>query len=162
MERDRAVEYLREHMSVGRLTQDEFDERLSAALQARTNADLDPLFSDLPAPKPGQPAPAAGGSPWPVYQPQANQPVPIASAAQPPSLNPSVTKALNIAAAVVWPAWILFCFAVSWNFWWLVYIPIAISILAGKRKEEQKREEKLWLRQQERGQLPRRDDDPGS
>ena len=70
-ERDRAADYLREHMSVGRLSQDEFDERISAALQARTAADLEPLFSDLPAPKPGQDVAVAGGSPWPTYQPLA-------------------------------------------------------------------------------------------
>ena len=68
-ERDRAADYLREHMSVGRLTQDEFDERVTAALSARTAADLEPLFNDLPAPKPGQDVAVPGSTPWPAYQP---------------------------------------------------------------------------------------------
>lgn len=51
-ERDRAVGYLQEHMAQGRLDGTEFDERLTAALSARTEADLFPLFDDLPEPRP--------------------------------------------------------------------------------------------------------------
>lgn len=47
-ERDAVAEQLRFHLSEGRLTLDEFDERLGKALGARTRADLDPLLSDLP------------------------------------------------------------------------------------------------------------------
>jgi hypothetical protein len=39
---------LREHMVAGRLTQDELEERLGLAYQARTRADLDALRADLP------------------------------------------------------------------------------------------------------------------
>jgi hypothetical protein len=49
-ERDRAVEALREHFAAGRLDADELDERLDAALTARTRADLARLFTDLPDP----------------------------------------------------------------------------------------------------------------
>lgn len=48
VERDAAVDALREHMSVGRLTAEEFDERMARALQAKTRSDLDDLFVDLP------------------------------------------------------------------------------------------------------------------
>lgn len=153
-ERDRAAEYLREHMSVGRLTQEEFDERVTAALQARTAADLEPLFRDLPAPKPGQPAPAAGSASWPVYQPSANHPVLPPSPALLPAPSSRAADALGIVAAVAWLAWILFCFATTWELWWLVFIPIVISSVAGQRKEDQKRREKLWLKQQQPRQLP--------
>ena len=47
-ERDLAVAELSEHFQAGRLTQDEFDERSGRALQARTGADLNGLFTDLP------------------------------------------------------------------------------------------------------------------
>jgi hypothetical protein len=40
---------LGEHMSAGRLTLDEFDERLSRAYAARTFGELDELTADLPA-----------------------------------------------------------------------------------------------------------------
>ena len=106
-ERDRAAGYLREHMAVGRLTQEEFDERIGAALQARTAADLAPLFSDLPAPKPGQEVAPAGSS-WPQYptaRPAAPTPSPVAM--------PSSTLAntLGVVAGVAWPAWVIFALA---------------------------------------------------
>ncbi len=53
-ERDEAVELLQEHMSSGRLTSDEFNERMSKALEARTLRDLTVLFTDLPGRRPGQ------------------------------------------------------------------------------------------------------------
>ena len=46
-ERDAVAEVLREAAGDGRLSLDELDERLEAALQARTYADLDPLVVDL-------------------------------------------------------------------------------------------------------------------
>ena len=152
-ERDRAAEYLREHMSVGRLTQQEFDDRLTVALQARTAPDLEPLFADLPAPKPGQEITPPGTTAWPVYQPPANRPVPTPSGPLMPMPSSKTANALTIASAIAWPAWILFCFAVSWDFWWLVFIPIIISSVAGKQKEELKRRERLWQKQQN-PQLP--------
>jgi hypothetical protein len=48
-ERDAAVSSLGEHFAAGRLTHEEFDERLDLAWAARTQADLDPLFADLPS-----------------------------------------------------------------------------------------------------------------
>lgn len=160
-ERDRAAEYLREHMSVGRLTQDEFDERLTAALQARTSADLEPLFADLPAPKPGQEN-ASTGSPWPVYQAPA-LPSPTSygaasssssSALQPIPPMPSSTLA-NVLAAVTGVAWALFVlnFIVGPGLWWLVFVPIVLSSIAGQQRQELNRREKLWREAQQR-QLP--------
>lgn len=150
-ERDRAAEYLREHMSVGRLTQEEFDERVTAALQARTAADLEPLFTDLPVPKPGQDL-AVSGQVWPRYPAVSQRPVPpTAMATSLPDRTASTV--LGIAAGIAWPAWVVLCLATSWNLWWLVFIPIVISSIAGQQKEELKRREKLWQKQQDR-QLP--------
>ena len=47
-ERDAAVEKLREHLVAGRLSMEEFDDRMAKAVAAKTSADLDPLFADLP------------------------------------------------------------------------------------------------------------------
>lgn len=47
-ERDAAVQALGEHFAAGRLGKDELDARLEAAMAARTYAELDALFPDLP------------------------------------------------------------------------------------------------------------------
>ncbi|MBM7460076.1 DUF1707 domain-containing protein [Rhodococcus coprophilus] len=51
-EREEAVHLLGEHFAAGRLTLDEFDERVTRATQARTRGDLVPLFRDLPSAPP--------------------------------------------------------------------------------------------------------------
>ena len=48
-DRDRAASALREHHAVGRLTAEEFHERLDQVYAARTMGDLENLLSDLPA-----------------------------------------------------------------------------------------------------------------
>ena len=80
-EREAAISALGDHYAAGRLTHAEFDQRTSQAFAARTNADLWPLFRDLPDLGPGSggsvrrrgrgvsvvPAPpsgAAGRRPW--------------------------------------------------------------------------------------------------
>jgi hypothetical protein len=51
-DRDRAAAELSEHFQAGRLAADELDDRVGRALQARTVADLAPLFADLPGERP--------------------------------------------------------------------------------------------------------------
>lgn len=60
-EREQVATELGEHFQAGRLDQDEFDERVSAALRARTCKDLSGLLTDLPRRQPG-PAGAAGAA----------------------------------------------------------------------------------------------------
>jgi hypothetical protein len=63
-ERDATAERLRENYAHGRLTLDEFNERLSAALAATTERELSQLTQDLPhaaAPSPLPQAACAGG-----------------------------------------------------------------------------------------------------
>lgn len=52
-ERDAAAQRLQVAFAEQRLTDDEFDQRIRAALTARTTAELDQLTADLPAPAPG-------------------------------------------------------------------------------------------------------------
>ena len=47
-ERDAAATSLGDHFAAGRLTREEFDERLEQAWAAKTADELDPLFVDLP------------------------------------------------------------------------------------------------------------------
>src|SRR3954451_19023110 len=48
-DRDRVAEFLNVAYSEGRISRDEFDDRLDSALSARTYADLDQIVTDLPA-----------------------------------------------------------------------------------------------------------------
>jgi DUF1707 SHOCT-like domain len=53
-DRDRAAAALREHLAAGRLTIEEFDERLDRAYAAKTLGELDELMADLPTSDLGQ------------------------------------------------------------------------------------------------------------
>ena len=48
-DRDRTAALLREHHAEGRLTAEEFTERLDRVFAAKTFGDLDELLADLPA-----------------------------------------------------------------------------------------------------------------
>jgi hypothetical protein len=48
-DRDRVASLLREHHAAGRLTAEEFHERMDRALEAKTLGELDELMTDLPA-----------------------------------------------------------------------------------------------------------------
>jgi hypothetical protein len=50
-DRDRTVEQLRAAAAEGRLDPDELEERVSKALTARTQSELDALLADLPKPE---------------------------------------------------------------------------------------------------------------
>ena len=68
-DRDHVTARLRDHFAQGRLTPDELDERLSAALGAKTVGDLRRIMADLPEPAPVAQRPAyraqlAGPPPW--------------------------------------------------------------------------------------------------
>lgn len=65
VERERAVARLGEHVGAGRLDLGEFDERSARAYGARTRADLDAVFADLPA---AAPAPRRGTDPALVHR----------------------------------------------------------------------------------------------
>ncbi|HYP45807.1 MAG TPA: DUF1707 domain-containing protein [Propionibacteriaceae bacterium] len=124
-ERDRAAELLRDHLAEGRLDQGEFDDRVTRALTARTQADLDPLFTDLPGPRPGGSslAPAFQAPPW--QQP----PAPLEYVSSPAPVPAKSGHPWGISSTA---AWIIVIIAVSafnaWdNWWWLVFIPIFLS-----------------------------------
>ena len=60
-ERDAVVARLNDATGEGRLTIEEFSERVSAALAAKTRGDLDVLLADLPAHPSTQPRPTPAG-----------------------------------------------------------------------------------------------------
>src|SRR5215472_2853516 len=62
-DRDDVARRLQDAFAEGRLDDDEFDQRMRAALTAKVSTELDVLTADLPAtaPRPAVPAPADGG-----------------------------------------------------------------------------------------------------
>ena len=73
VDRDRAVSFLTTAFTEGRLTKDEYDERVEQALHARTYSDLDMIVTDLPGAR-------SVGSP-PVVRPKGTNGLAIASLA---------------------------------------------------------------------------------
>ncbi len=76
--RETIVRRLNDATSEGRLTLEEFSERVSAVLAARTQGDLDILMTDLPAHSPTLQS-RAGGVPVPSSGPRISQITPIGS-----------------------------------------------------------------------------------
>ena len=145
-ERDSATELLREHMAQGRLSPEEFDERIDAALKAKVMSDLDPLFSDLPGPRPGQTVATTPAYETPPWQRPTVPPTPVARP-EPDRFNP----ALAVLTSVMWPATILLLtFVIGWEYWYLIFIPVLISGLLGKDHQDRDRERRKIEREQRR------------
>src|SRR5215470_17680418 len=66
-DREHATARLREHFAAGRLTSGELDERITAALTAKTYGELRQLMADLPEPAPA--AARAAQRPYPAAPP---------------------------------------------------------------------------------------------
>jgi hypothetical protein len=119
-------------MAEGRLDADEFEERLTAALTAKTQADLIPLFADLPSPKPEPVTPR----PSPYLQ----QPLAVrAVAARPPypvRIQSRRNTALATSAALIWPAMIVLMILSHGHFLFLMFIPFLLPWLLGRGRHD--------------------------
>jgi hypothetical protein len=151
-DRDQAVAFLQEHMAQGRIDASEFDERMGRALKARTASQLAVLFADLPEPRPSatKDRPTFQAPPWQQLQQQHSFEIPpwhrtpasspeIAHHAPPAVPNASKTDTvMAVLATASWLGVILFCFATSWSYWWLIFIPIFISALASNIRQQRR------------------------
>ncbi|HEY0718854.1 MAG TPA: DUF1707 domain-containing protein [Streptosporangiaceae bacterium] len=116
-DRDRAAAQLRDHYAEGRLNSEELDERVSAALSARTAGDLRRLMADLPSS-----APAAAGDPPYGSQPWGRpRPVPpwAGRRRRGPRLLP-ILLLLMIAAILLPGGWVLFALLKVFLLFWLL------------------------------------------
>jgi hypothetical protein len=113
-DRDRVAVRLRAAYAEGRLTSAEFDERVTAALQARTLAELDALTLDLPADSPADPRAEAGSaepgrsSATPVSRTAGDVDRPVSSS-PPDRRHRSAAESLRAWASVsviVWGIWL--------------------------------------------------------
>jgi hypothetical protein len=147
-DRDQALAFLQEHMAQGRIDAAEFDDRMSRALKAKTGSELAVLFEDLPEPRPPSAniRPTFQQPPWQQQQHSFEIPPWQRTPATSPEIAhravPAVPErstadtVLAVVAGLSWPAVILFCFATSWSYWWLIFIPIFISSIAGNLRQQ--------------------------
>jgi hypothetical protein len=121
-DRDRVTARLREHFAEGRLTSGELDERISAALNAKTFGDLRRVMADLPEPVPAPPRaqhPRQAAPPWIAHRHR-------------PRLLPVILLVLLIAA--LFPGgggWLLFGFFKFLLVFWLLAC-VAGIVTAGR------------------------------
>jgi len=125
-DRERITARLREHFAEGRLTPDELDERVSAALNAKTFGDLRPLMADLPEPVPAPPQPAppprlAGPPPWVAHR-------------RGPRLMPLLLLVALVALLAPGSGWLVLGFFKVILLFWLVSCLVAAFAVGGYRR----------------------------
>ncbi len=120
-DRDRVTGRLRDHFGQGRLTREELDERISAALNAKTVGDLRHVMADLPEPAAGPPQQAQwGGPPW--AGPRWGGPPWVARRHRGPRILPVFLLVLAAVLLVHGGGWLLFGFFQVFLLFWLATI----------------------------------------
>uniref|UniRef100_UPI002930D383 DUF1707 SHOCT-like domain-containing protein n=1 Tax=uncultured Propionibacterium sp. TaxID=218066 RepID=UPI002930D383 len=132
-ERDAAVELLQSHYAAGRLTTEEFGERMTSALAAHYQADLDLLFTDLPsdpqarffdeAGPVGRAARPSELTPW-----QAPAPVAARSAGR-----RAAAAAFSAVSGLIWPAAIIA--VLSGAPVQVLFLALVVSVAAGAARK---------------------------
>jgi hypothetical protein len=113
-DRDRVTAQLRDHFAAGRITPGELDERLSAALNAKTFGDLRPIMADLPGPVPAPlgaaPPPLRATPAWAVRR-------------RHPPFPPLILLTLLTALLIPGTGWLLAAFVnVILLFWLMTFV----------------------------------------
>ena len=134
-ERDAATQALVAHREAGRLDAVEFEERQVAVTRARTWAEVQPLFADLPQPHPvGMPAGGAvaaslGGVAEAPARPEGEG---LLGAVVPQRYRTTVMALTPFAALAL--------FAVTREWFWFLAIPIMGVLLYGPEGNDRQRE----------------------
>jgi hypothetical protein len=110
-DRERVTARLRDHFAEGRLTSEELEERITAALSAKTFGDLRRIMADLPEPA-LVPPPSTPSPPW-VGRPGA-------LAWRGPRILPLAIIALVAALVIPGVGWVFFAFLKVMLVLWLV------------------------------------------
>ena len=132
-ERNKAVELLSEHLTDGRLTQTEFNDRLSIVLQARTTEEIEQLFEDLPGPNPGRPDEMES-----MEEQERRRSAELLEEAKAQRqvqarIDPKWLAALGVATAVAWTACVIIYFSLYPD-WKIFIVPLALTIALVKVK----------------------------
>jgi hypothetical protein len=112
-EREEALAALSEHVRTGRLDIDEFGNRSARVSAAKTQAELAPLFADLPEPHPS------------VLKAQRVQP----ASGHPVPARRFGAGAVPIAAIIA----VLLFFTVARGIWFVFLLPVAVALILGAR-----------------------------
>ena len=124
-DRDRAIERLRTAMAEGRLTYEEFDQRVQTALQAKYESDLRPLFVDLPTVRaPGELEPAQPDAPM-EYSPQVAFP-------------PGRRYRRAGVYLPLWPITFFILVASGWRLWWVIFVPMVLGPIIMSNQNRQR------------------------
>ena len=126
-DREHVTARLREHFAAGRLTSDELDERISAALNAKTHGELRQLMTDLPEPAPA--SPRATRRPYPV--------APYAVRRRGPRPLPVIMLVLLTALLFPGAHWLFFGFLQALLVFWL--LACLGGMLAARRRHRHHR-----------------------
>ena len=133
-DRDRVTAQLRDHFAAGRITPGELDERLSAALNAKTFGDLRRIMADLPgavpAPLGAAPPPLRATPAWAVRR---HRPFP-----------PLILLALLAALLIPGTGWLLAAFVNVILLFWLM--TIVAGALAFGRSQQRWHHHGSWQR----------------
>jgi hypothetical protein len=142
-EREAAVSALKVHHADGRLDSREYEDRALQARAARTWADLDPLFVDLPEPRPVPGAvppqlPPQLPTQLPPAQAPASLPGTVGPAASPSGSAPAPYQRTSLLPEP-WAAWVmsltpfaaLIIFLITDDWEWFLAIPIAGIVIYG-------------------------------
>jgi hypothetical protein len=118
-EREAALTALGEHLTAGRLTLDEYGDRSAQAAHAQTRGALAALFEDLPEPHPD----LDGGSGV----------VAVTGSAPVVRDRTAVRRAVQVSTTLMWAVGVPLLFILGGSaYWWLIFVPIAVSIVAGQ------------------------------
>jgi hypothetical protein len=112
-DRERTIERLREHFAEGRLTSDELDERVTAALSAKNFGDLRAVMTELPEPELVGSQVGPGGPGWPGtpgWQPSTTAGRPVMAYRRGPRILPLVLIALVAAMVIPGGGWVFLAF----------------------------------------------------
>lgn len=129
-DRERIASRLREHYAEGRLTSEELDERVTAALSARTYGDLRRVMADLPEP---------GMAPQPWGWPPSAAPRPVMMRTGPPLL-PLAFLFLFMALLLPSGGWLFFGFFQAF----LMFALIAAGVTVFAASRARKRMRRHW------------------
>jgi hypothetical protein len=117
-EREAAMTALGEHLTAGRISLDEYGDRSAQAAHAQTRGELTALFADLPEPHPV----------WAL-------PAPVTSGQAPavPERSVRARRAVQTGVTLMWAVGVPLLFVLGHGrLWWLIFLPIAASIVAGQ------------------------------